>query len=131
MLLTLTLLIDEYRRNWAIRYLREANSDLSTAEKIPIEALSISFALTAMRKAQTAVYYSIGDPSYLAQMVNEAIETKEAVKVPTLKLLCDVELFIRYCADRKVPHKAKMIRRAEVLLSVASKLVSMMLSEDS
>jgi len=129
---TLSLLIDEYRRNWAIRYLREAESDLCTAERTPIEAISVSFAIMAMRKAQTSAYYSIGDPSYLSQMVNEAIEERGSPHGASMRLLTDMELFIRFCAERGgALDKANAIVKAKALLSVVSRLISLMTNERS
>lgn len=128
----LSLLIDEYRRNWAIRYLREAESDLSTAERTPIDAISVNFAIMAMRKAQTSAYYSIGDPSYLAQMVNEAIEDRSSLHGASMKLFTDMELFIRFCAERGgVLDKENAIVKAKALLSVVSRLISLMTNERS
>ena len=130
--MALSLLIDEYRRNWAIRYLREAESDLSTAERTPIDAISVSFAIMAMRKAQTSAYYSIGDPSYLTQMVNEAIEVRNIIQGSSMKLLTDMELFIRLCAEkREALDKENAIHKARVLLSVVSRLISLMTNERS
>ena len=130
--MALSLLIDEYRRNWAIRYLREAESDLSTAERTPIDAISVSFAIMAMRKAQTSAYYSIGDPSYLTQMVNEAIEVRNTTQGSSMKLLTDMELFIRLCAEkREALDKENAIHKARVLLSVVSRLISLMTNERS
>jgi len=130
--MALSLLIDEYRRNWAIRYLREAESDLSTAERTPIDAISVSFAIMAMRKAQTSAYYSIGDPSYLTQMVNEAIEVRNIIQGSSMKLLTDMELFIRLCAEkREALDKENAIHKARVLLSVVKRLISLMTNERS
>ena len=128
----MSLLIDEYRRNWAIRYLREAESDLSIAERTPIDAISISFAIMAMRKAQTSAYYSLGDPSYLTQMVNEAIEARNSTQASSMKLLTDMELFIRLCAEkREALDKENAIHKARVLLSVVSRLISLMTNQRS
>lgn len=127
----LSLLIDEYRKNWAIRYLREAESDLSTAERTPVSAISISFAIMAMRKAQTSAYYSLGDPSYLVPMVNDALEGRRAAQGPSLKLLTDVELSIRRCTEMgETLGKANSIRRARALVEIISKLVSIIVSGD-
>jgi hypothetical protein len=83
-----------------------------------------------MRKAQTSAYYSMGDPSYLAQMVNEAIETRGVGQVPSMRLLTDMELFIRFCTEKKeVLDKTNAIRRAKVLLSIVSRLISVMTNE--
>lgn len=121
-----SLLIDEYRKNWAIRFLREAKSDLSTAGKTPIPAMSVSFAVMAMRKAQTSVYYSIGDPSYVAPIVSEVIEGKRSIENSTLRFLADMELMIRSCINGgERLGKETAIRNAETLIGLASKMVSL------
>jgi len=121
------LLIDEYRKNWAIRFLREAKSDLSTADKTPIPTMSVGFAVMAMRKAQTSVYYSIGDPSYLTPMVNDVLEGKRSVDNPTMKFLADMELMIRSCINGgERLGKDIAIRNARALIELASKMVSLM-----
>ncbi len=123
----MSLLMDEYRKNWAVRFLREAESDLSTAEKTPIPVMSVSFAVMAMRKAQTSVYYSIGDPEYLSQMVYESVERKKGIENPTMKFLADMELFIRICVNSGERFgKDAVIHDARTLIVLASKIVSLM-----
>ena len=126
-LMKMSLLMDEYRKNWAIRFLREAESDLSTAEKTPIPVMSISFAVMAMRKAQTSVYYSIGDPAYLTQMVYESVERKKGIDNPTMKFLADMELVIRICVNSgERLGKDAVMHDARMLIVLASKIVSLM-----
>jgi hypothetical protein len=122
----MSLLIDVYRRNWAIRFLREARSDLSTAEKTPIAVMSVSLAVMAMRKAQTSVYYSIGDPTYLTPMVNEVLEGQKRVENPAMKFLTDMELIIRSCVNiGERLGKDVAIHDAKMLIGLASKMVSL------
>ncbi len=123
----MSLLVDEYRRNWAVRFLREANSDLSTAEKTPIPVVSVSFSVMAMRKAQTSVYYSVGDPAYLATLVNEAVLRNRTAEDSTMKFLVDLELIIRNCTyNGERLEKETAIHDARVLIGLASKMVSLM-----
>ncbi len=123
----MSLLMDEYRENWAVRFLREAESDLSTAEKTPIPMMSVSFAVMAMRKAQTSVYYSIGDPAYLTQMVYESVDRKESIQNPTMKFLADMELFIRICVESgERLGKDAVIHAARMLIELVSKIVFLM-----
>jgi len=51
----------DYRKGWALRYLREAKAELLAAQKTP--SIAHSLILEAMRKAQAAIYYSLGDPA--------------------------------------------------------------------
>ena len=71
----MSIIVDDYRINWARMYIREAEADLSIAEGSPIPAVSL--ALLVMRKSQTAVYYSLGDPEYLASLVRQSIENEK------------------------------------------------------
>jgi hypothetical protein len=119
--------MDEYRRNWAIRFLREAKSDLYTADKTPIQAMSISFAVMAMRKAQTSVYYSVGDPSYLTPMVDEAVKGKKNVENSAMEYLIEMELVIRSCiSNGEKLGKDNAMRNAKVIIELASKILSLM-----
>ena len=43
-------MMDEYRKGWALRYLREAKAELEAAKKIPYMAPSL--VLEAIRKAR-------------------------------------------------------------------------------
>ena len=50
------MMIDGYRKGWALRYLREAKAELSAAQKMP--TIAPNLILEAMRKAQVAIYYT-------------------------------------------------------------------------
>lgn len=120
-------MVDEYRRNWAIRFLREARSDLSTADKTPIPAMSANLAVMAMKKAQTSVYYIMGDPSYLTPLVNTAVEEGSGLENATMKFLVDFELVIRSCVNSgERLGKAAAIQNAKSLIELAAKIVSIM-----
>ena len=128
----MSLLVDEYRRNWAVRFLREANSDLSTAERTPIPVVSISFSVMAMRKAQTSVYYSLGDPSYIAKLVNRNIRGNKTVEDAVMRFLTNLELSIRNCTNKgEKLEKNTAINNARTLIELASRMVALMTGLDS
>ena len=54
--------MDNYRKGWSLRYLREAEAELTAAKETPYMAPGLMS--EAMRKAQAAIYYSLGDPAY-------------------------------------------------------------------
>ncbi|MFH1760595.1 MAG: hypothetical protein ABIA63_05800, partial [bacterium] len=64
-------MMDEYRRGWALRYLREAKAELEAAQKIPYMAPSLM--IEAIRKARNAIYYSIGEPAFIEILIREEI----------------------------------------------------------
>ena len=89
------LLVDEYRKNWAIRYMREAESDLSSAEITTIPSLSVNFAVLSMRKMQLAIYYGLGDPSYVAFLVRNALREGGRYGDSFLRFLAHLEWLIQ------------------------------------
>jgi len=127
----MSLLFDEYRANWAIRYIREAEADLSMAEKTPIPAISVSFALMAMRKSQTAVYYSLGDPEYLVPLVEKNLPNSD-VKDTLMRMLVQIELLIqRDSGMAETLSKSFAIEEARHLIGVSSEVVKIMANEAS
>ncbi|MFH0897668.1 MAG: hypothetical protein V1850_06455 [Candidatus Bathyarchaeota archaeon] len=128
------LMIDDYRINWALRYIREAEADISAAEKIPMPAMVISLSLQAMRKSQTAVYYSLGDPQYLAPLIHQNIEDERKVNDILMRILIQIEQSIeRDSSQAENLGKTAIIEDARRLLEIASEIVSIMVkkSEES
>lgn len=121
------LLIDEYRKGWALRFIREARTDLLKAEETPIQNMSVSFALVSMKKAQTAIYYSLGDPEQLAFVVRAAMEEKERIKDPLMILLTQIEQFIHAMNGMAAMLRNDIIiEDAKQLIEVASEIVELM-----
>ena len=124
-------LIDEYRKNWAIRYLREAESDLSTAERTPISSMSVNLVILAMRKMQTAIYYSLGDPSYLAFLVGDALREGVGDKDSLMRFLVQVEWLIQIRSVKaSVSDKEEALKEANQLMKMASKMVKGIIGEE-
>jgi len=122
---------DEYRRSWARRYIREAQADLSTAEENPISTVSINFALISMRKSQTAIYYSLGDPEYLASIVGKSIENEKMIKDATMRLLIQMETLIQRdntLAERL--DRKSLIEESRILLEIDSKIVNLVVGPE-
>ena len=127
----MSLLLDEYRANWAIRYMREAEADLSTAERTPIPAVSISFALLAMRKSQTAVYYSLGDPEYLAPLVEKNM-TNGNSKDALMRILVQMEQLIqRSSGVAETLNKNLVVEEAKRFVEITSEMVKILVESAS
>ncbi|MFQ6067970.1 MAG: hypothetical protein ACE5KD_00345 [Candidatus Bathyarchaeia archaeon] len=86
-------MISDYRRGWALRYLREAKAELIAAQKTP--SIAHSLILEAMRKAQAAIYYSLGDPAFIESIVYQAFYNRQPVNDPVLKCLIEIERTIQ------------------------------------
>lgn len=128
----MSFILDEYRANWALRYLREAEADLSIAEQNPIPAVSISFALLAMRKSQTAVYYSLGNPEYLAPLVEKNMTNEKTIKDVLMRILVQMEQLIqRSSGVAETLNKNLVIEEAKRFVEMSSGMVKLLVEGDS
>lgn len=124
----MSIIVDYYRINWARRYIREAKADLSIAKESPIIAVSISLALLAMRNSQTAVYYSLRNPRYLASLVSQSIKNEKKVKNTVMRILVQMERLIqRYNRLAEKLDKHALVEEAHHLLEIASKIVDLVI----
>lgn len=125
------LLVDEYRKNWALRYMREAESDLSTAETTPVPALSVNLAVLAMRKMQLAIYYSLGDPSYVAFLVGNALREGFRNEDSFLRFLTHLEWLIQIRSVKtSESDKRDALREAKRLMEMALTFVTCFVGEE-
>lgn len=123
----MSLLIDEYRKGWASRYLREARTEFIKAEENPIPNISVSFALVSMKKAQIAIYYSLGDPEQLTFVVSEAMQLRERINDPVMLLLVQIEQFLHKNSEMaEILKKDAALKEAKQLIDVASDIVELM-----
>lgn len=120
-------LIDGYRKGWALRYLREARAELNAAQKTSYMASSLI--LEAMRKAQAAIYYSLGDPAFLESIVHQAILKKQTVKDPILRCLVEIERSIHVVAQTPDSNRERAFKQANDLLQIASDIVRLFTGE--
>jgi len=120
-------LTNDYRKSWALRYLREARAELVAAQKTPYIASSLI--LEAMRKAQAAVYYSLGDPASLEAIVRQTIIKKQSVKDPVLRCLVEIERTVQEVAQTPDSDKEKAFKQADDLLQIASDIVKLFTGE--
>ncbi len=122
------ILIDEYRTNWALRYLREANADLSAAETTPTASTSVQLSLLAMRKLQTAVYYCLGDPSCLSFLVADAVSEEATDPDAPLDFLVQVEWLIQIRSVKaSVSEKAEALTAAKQLMKLTLPIINAIL----
>lgn len=122
--------IDLTRKGWALRYLREARADLDVANKTSISAVTISRALSAMRKAQTAIYYTLGIPHHVGFRIYRAYTGKELLTDPLLRILVKLERIIR-TRDASIGFMTKdeVLRDASFLIDVATDIVNAAIEE--
>ncbi|MEM1536271.1 MAG: hypothetical protein QW577_00495 [Candidatus Bathyarchaeia archaeon] len=120
-------MIDPYRRGWALRYLREAKAELEAARKLPYMAPSL--VLEAIRKARNAIYYSLGDPAFVENIVREAMEKAQVVNDPILKCLVEIEEIMQQMTQVEEIDEEKAIKQADSLIQTASEIVEAVIGE--
>ncbi len=122
-------MMDEYRRGWALRYLREAKAELEAARKMPYMAQSLF--LEAIRKARNAIYYSLGEPAFVEVVIRETAEKQRTIDDPVLKFLVDIENAIQQLAQMSEVDETKVMKQANDLVQLASDIVETFTGEKS
>jgi hypothetical protein len=122
--------MDQYRKGWALRYLREAKAELEAARKMPYMAPSL--VLEAVRKARNAVYYSLGEPAFVEVVVRETAEkTQQAqmIEDPVLKCLVEMEGMVQYLSQLEEVDGESAMKQADSLIHLASDIVETLTEE--
>jgi len=119
--------MDEYRRGWALRYLREAKAELEAARKIPYMAPSLL--IEAIRKARNAIYYSLGEPAFIENVIRETAEKTQTIGDPVLRCLVGIEEMVQQLAQLEEVDGEKAVKQADNLLQLASDIVETLTGE--
>ncbi|MBS7634304.1 hypothetical protein KEJ34_02235 [Candidatus Bathyarchaeota archaeon] len=126
------MLMDDYRKGWALRYLREAVDEVKIAKK---DSKAFNLIFDAVRKAQAAIYYSLGEPAFIDSIVQEALEKSLPAENPVLRCLIEIEKTIKRLEQiEDEPQDSHMsdlaIKESDRVVSIASKIVGLLISED-
>ncbi len=120
--------IGNYRKGWALRYLREAKAELLAAQKTP--SIAHSLILESMRKAQAAIYYSLGDPAFIESIVYQAFDSREQLtNEPVLKCLIEIERTILKLSQTTDSELPETIKHVDDILEIASEIVELFTGE--
>lgn len=120
-------MINDYQKGWALRYIREARAELIAAQKTPYMAPSLI--LEAVKKAQAAIYYSLGDPASIETIVRQTIHKKRLVEDPVLKCLVEIERTIQKVARTAESEREKAFKQADDLVRTAKDIVELFTGE--
>jgi hypothetical protein len=120
-------MMDDYRKGWALRYIREAKAELEAARKIPYMAPSL--VLEAIRKARNAIYYSLGEPAFIEILIRE-----EALKNPNtndtvLRFLMDLETIVQQISQLEEVNGDAMMKQADSIVEIATDIVETLTRE--
>jgi len=112
---------------WALRYIREAKAELTAAKEMPL--IVPSLVLEAMRKAQAAIYYSLGEPMYIETIVRQASRNKKFIDDPILRCLVEIERTVQKAMQSSKPNSQKTIKQADNLIQIALSIVKLFTQE--
>lgn len=121
------IMMDDYQKGWALRYLREAKAELSAAQKTPYMASGLI--LEAVRKAQAAIYYSMGDPVFLEAIVHQTMKDKKPIEDPILRCLVEIELTVQQVAKGPGSDRELIFQQVNELIQTASDIVQLFTGE--
>ena len=115
--------MDGYRKGWSTRYLREAKAELTAAKKTPY--MAVGFIIEALTKAQAAIYYSLGDPTFIVPIVHEALRTRQHVEEPILNFLVDIEKTLYQLTHDPNSEKENTMEHVNDIIKFASEIVEL------
>jgi hypothetical protein len=121
------VMMDGYRKGWAIRYLREAKAELAAAQKMPVMAPNLI--LEAMRKAQVAIYYTLGEPAFIETIVVQTAGKKRAITDPILRCLVEIERTIQEFSQTEEVEINKAMQHGDDMVKMASEIVELLTDE--
>jgi len=110
-----------------LRYLREARAELTAAQKTP--QMAPSLILEAMRKAQAAIYYSLGEPAFIEAIVRQTVRKKQVIEEPILRCLVEIERTVDQVAQAPESDRDKAIKQVDSLIQIASDIVELFTGE--
>ena len=120
-------MMDEYRKGWALRYLREAKAELEAARKMPYMAPSL--VLEAIRKARTAIYYSLGEPAFIEILLREEVVKNPLTNDSVLRFLMEIEGIVQQLAQLEEVNGDAMMKQADTLVGIATDIVETLTEE--
>jgi hypothetical protein len=120
-------MMDDYRKGWALRYLREAKAELEAARKIPYMAPSL--VLESIRKARSAIYYSLGEPAFIEVLLREEVRKATPANDSLLRFLMEIEGTVQQLAQLEEVNSEAVMKQADTLIQIATDIVETLTEE--
>jgi hypothetical protein len=120
-------MMDQYRKGWAFRYLREAKAELEAAQKMPYMAPNLL--LEAIRKARNAIYYSLGEPAFIEILLREELVKNPLTNDSVLKFLIELESTVETLSHAEEINSEILMKHADTLVNVATEFVETLTQE--
>lgn len=119
--------MDQYRKGWAFRYIREAKAELEAAQKMPYMAPGL--VLEAIRKARSAIYYSLGEPAFIETLLREEIIKNPQTNDSILRFLINLESTVEALSHVEEINSDAIMKQAGTLVNVATEFVETLTQE--
>lgn len=119
--------MDDYRKGWALRYLREAKAELEAARKIPYMAPGL--VLEAIRKARNAIYYSLGEPAFIEILIREEVLKNPSTNDSILRFLMEIEALVQQMQQLEEVNGDAMMKQADSIVGIATDIVETLTEE--
>lgn len=119
--------MDVYRKGWALRYLREAKAELEAARKMPYMAPNLT--LEAIRKARNAIYYSLGEPSFIEILIREEVMKTPLTNDSVLRFLIELEGIVQQLPQIEEIDGDAVMKQADLIVGVATDIVETLTKE--
>jgi hypothetical protein len=120
-------MMDEYRKGWALRYLREAKAELEAAQKMPYMAPTLL--LEAIRKARNAIYYSLGEPAFIEILIRDEAGKPKPTDDSILRFLVEIEETVQQLSQLEEVNGEAMMKQADTLVQIAVDIVETLTDE--
>jgi hypothetical protein len=120
-------MMDEYRKGWALRYLREAKAELEAARKIPYMAPNL--VVEAIRKARNAIYYSLGEPAFIEILIRDELAKNPCTTDSVLRFLLEIESIVQQLSQIEEVNGDVMMKQADSIVGIASDIVEALTEE--
>ena len=120
-------MMDEYRKGWALRYLREARAELEAARKMPYMAPSLL--LEAIRKARNAIYYSLGEPAFIEILIRDEVRKTKPTDDSVLRFLVEIEQVVQQLTQLEEVDGEAILKQADTLVQIAADIVETLTEE--
>ena len=120
-------MMDEYRKGWALRYLREAKAELEAAQKMPYMAPNLS--LEAIRKARNAIYYSLGEPAFIEILIRDEAGKPKPIDDAIMRFLIKIEETVQQLSQLEEVNGAAIMKQADTIVQIAADIVETLTEE--
>jgi hypothetical protein len=93
--------------------------------------MATGFMIEALTKAQAAIYYSLGDPTFIIPIVHETLYTKQTIEEPILNFLVEIEKTLQQFASNPQSDTEKIMEHVNDIIEYTSEIVELFGGESS